>query len=37
MDPATEEACSALARAADDMALFYDAHWREASLYEVGG
>src|SRR5882724_11127695 len=35
MEKATEEACSALARAANDMARFYDAHCREAPLYEV--
>jgi len=35
MEKATEEAHSALARAADDMARFYDAHCREAQLYEV--
>src|SRR5467141_4984623 len=32
MDTATKEACSALSRAADDMACFYDAHQREAPL-----
>jgi len=36
MDTAMEEECSALARAADDMAWFYDAHQRESPLYEVG-
>jgi len=36
MDMAMEEAHSALTRAADDMAWFYDAHQREAPLYEVG-
>src|SRR5882724_11013243 len=36
MEKATEEVHSALARAADDMAQFYDAHCREASLYKVG-
>src|SRR5882724_7384515 len=35
MEKATEEACSALARAANDMARFYGAHRREAPLYEV--
>jgi len=35
MEKATEEARSALARAANDMARFYDAHRREAPLYEV--
>src|SRR5882672_8786982 len=36
MEVAVKEACSALSRAADDMACFYDAHWREAPLYAVG-
>src|SRR5882724_8706277 len=36
MEKAAEEARSALARAADDMAQFYDAHRREVPLYEVG-
>src|SRR5882724_114710 len=36
MEKATEEAHSALAQAADDMARFYDAHRRKAPLYEVG-
>jgi len=36
MEMAMEEAHSALAQAADDMAQFYDAHCREAPLYEVG-
>src|SRR5882724_4318323 len=36
MEKATEEACSALAQAADNMAQFYDANCREAPLYEVG-
>jgi len=35
MEKATEEACSALAQAADDMAQFYNSHCREAPLYEV--
>jgi len=35
MEAATKEACSALAQAADNMAHFYDAHCREAPLYEV--
>jgi len=35
MEAAMKEACSALSRAADDMACFYDAHWREAPLYAV--
>src|SRR5882724_3520346 len=36
MEEATEEMCSALVRAADNMAQFYDANCREAPLYEVG-
>src|SRR5882724_10363631 len=36
MKMATEEVCSALTQAANDMARFYDAHCREAPLYEVG-
>jgi len=36
MEKATEEVCSALTQAADNMAQFYDAHCREAPLYEVG-
>jgi len=36
MEVATKEACSALSRAVDDMAHFYDAHQREAPLYAVG-
>src|SRR5467141_3070136 len=35
MEVATKEACSALSRAADNMAHFYDTHQREASLYVV--
>src|SRR5882724_3514214 len=35
MEAATKEACSALTQAADDMAQFYDAHCKEAPLYEV--
>src|SRR5882672_4834177 len=35
MEAATKEAHSALSRAADDMAHFYDTHWREAPLYAV--
>jgi len=35
MNKAMDEACSALSRAANDMARFYNAHWREAPLYEV--
>jgi len=30
-----KEACSSLSQAADDMALFYDTHHREAPLYTV--
>jgi len=36
MEQATDEACSALTIAADDMAQFYDAHHREAPLSEIG-
>ena len=36
MEAATKEACSALAQAPNDMACFYDAHHKEAPLYEVG-
>src|SRR5882724_7281594 len=36
MEVATKEAHSALSQAVDDMARFYDAHWREAPLYMVG-
>ena len=36
MEKATDEACSALTQAADDMSRFYDAHHREALLYEIG-
>jgi len=35
MEVAMKEAHSALTRAADDMACFYDAHQREAPLYMV--
>jgi len=35
MEAATKEAHLALSRAADNMAHFYDAHWREAPLYTV--
>jgi len=35
MDKATDEAHSALSRAADDMASFYNTHQREAPLYKV--
>ena len=35
MEAAMKEACSALSRVVDDMAQFYDAHWREAPLYAV--
>ena len=36
MAQATDEARAALVKAADDMARFYDAHWREALKYSVG-
>jgi len=36
MEETIKEAHSALTRAADDMAHFYNAHWREAPLYAVG-
>src|SRR5882724_8845778 len=36
MNKATDKARSALSQAADDMARFYNAHRREAPLYEVG-
>jgi len=36
MEEATKEACSALSRAADDMAHFYNSHQREAPSYAVG-
>src|SRR5882672_8144872 len=35
MEVAMKEACSALLREVDDMAHFYDTHWREAPLYAV--
>ena len=35
METATKEACSALSRAANNMARFYDAHQRESPLYVV--
>ena len=35
MNKATDEARSALSQAANDMARFYNAHWREAPLYKV--
>src|SRR5882724_9126173 len=35
-EKAMDEARSALTRVADDMARFYDAHHREALLYELG-
>src|SRR5712664_2816814 len=35
MEVATKEACSTLSRVADNMACFYDTHWREAPLYAV--
>src|SRR5882724_3373648 len=36
MERATDEACLALTQAADYMAQFYDAHHRDAPLYEIG-
>ena len=36
MAQATDEARAALVKAADDMAWFYDVHWREAPRYSVG-
>src|SRR5882672_4766218 len=36
MEAAMKEACSALSRAADIMAHFYDTHRREAPLYVIG-
>ena len=36
MEMATNEACSALQRAADDMARFYDVHRQLAPTYKVG-
>ena len=36
MDTVTNEACSAHTQEANDMAPFYDAHHKEAPLYEVG-
>src|SRR5882724_6309873 len=36
MNKVMDEARSALSQAADDMARFYNAHWREAPLYKVG-
>src|SRR5882724_10063531 len=35
MEKATDEACLSLTQAANDMAQFYDAHHREAPLYEI--
>jgi len=35
MEKATDKACSALTRAADNMAQFYDTHRREAPLYKI--
>jgi len=35
MEAATKEGHSALTQAADDMAHFYDAHHKEAPLYDV--
>ena len=36
MEMTTNEACSALQRAADDMACFYDVHHQHAPTYKVG-
>ena len=36
MEQATKEACSALTKATDDMARFYDTHWHEAPQYNIG-
>ena len=36
MEMATNEACSALQRAADDRAHFYDVHRQHAPTYKVG-
>ena len=36
MEKATKEACSALEKAADDMAHFYDLHHQAAPVYKVG-
>jgi len=36
MGKATDEAHSVLTQVADDMAQFYNAHHREAPLYEIG-
>ena len=36
MEEATKEAHSALEKAADDMASFYDVHRQAASMYKVG-
>ena len=33
---ATNEACSALAKAADNMAQFYDLHCQAAPTYKIG-
>ena len=36
MELATNEACSALQKAADDMVHFYDVHHQHAPIYKVG-
>ena len=36
MARATDEARATLVKAADDMAWFYDIHWRKAPKYIVG-
>ena len=36
MEMVTNEACSALQRAADNMACFYDVHCQHAPIYKVG-
>ena len=36
MEEATKEACSALEKATDDMARFYDVHHQAAPVYKVG-
>ena len=36
MEEATKEARSALEKAADDMACFYDVHRQAAPVYKVG-
>src|SRR5882724_4270687 len=36
MEAPTKEGCSALTRETDDMAQFYDTHWKEEPLCVVG-